>query len=81
MQLVDLVRAGVVQLIALQIDLGPTEVIGQTLGVEERARPADIMLEVIIEFGLEFGVGLAGRIGLLDSRIRGMSVSATNRPP
>ena len=39
---VDLVRAGVVQLLALQIDLRAAEVLGEPLGEIERARPADI---------------------------------------
>ena len=40
---VDLVRAGVVQLVALQVDLGAAEMLGQALGEIERARPADIV--------------------------------------
>jgi hypothetical protein len=40
---VDLVRAGVVQLVALEIDLGPAEVLGQPLGEIERAGPAGIV--------------------------------------
>ena len=64
--IVDLMGAGMVQLIALQIDLGAGEVIGQALGEEQRTGPADVMLEVIVELGLEFRVGLAGVVGLLD---------------
>ena len=48
-RVVDLVRAGVVEVLALQIDLGAAELPRQPLGEEERARPADIMLEVIGE--------------------------------
>ena len=44
---VDLVRAGVVQLLALEVDLGAAEMLGQALGEIERARPADIMREVV----------------------------------
>ena len=63
---VDLVRAGVVEVLALQIDLGALQVPGQALGEIERRRPADVMLEVIVELGLEGGI-LAGRlIGALD---------------
>ena len=50
---VDLVRAGVVQLVALQVELGAAEMPGQPLGEIQRARPADIMLEVVVELGLE----------------------------
>ena len=35
---VDLVRAGVVQLVALEVDLGAAEMLGQPLGEIERAR-------------------------------------------
>ena len=41
--IVDLVRAGVVELLALEIDLRAAEMRGQPLGEIERARPADIM--------------------------------------
>jgi hypothetical protein len=38
---VDLVRAGVVQLVALEIDLGAAEMLGQALGeIEREGRPA-----------------------------------------
>ena len=50
---VDLVRAGVVELVALEIELGAAEMPGQPLGEIERARPADIMVEVIVQLGLE----------------------------
>ena len=40
---VHLVRAGVVQLVALQVDLGAAEMLGQALGEIERARAADIV--------------------------------------
>ena len=43
--IVDLVRAGMVELVALEIDLGAAEMLGQPLGEIERAWPADIMLE------------------------------------
>ena len=51
--IVDLVRAGVVQLFALEIDLGAAEMFGQPLGEIERARPADIMGQQILQFGVE----------------------------
>ena len=40
---VHLVGAGVVQLLALEVDLGAAEMLGQALGEIERARPADIV--------------------------------------
>ena len=63
---VDLVRAGVVELLALEIDLGAAEFFGQPLGEIERARAPDIMLEQMIELGLERGIGLCLLIGLLE---------------
>ncbi len=83
--IVDLVRAGVVELVALELDLrahalGRTlaERFGQPLGVIERAGAADIMLEQILELGGEGGIGLGARdIRCSSSRISGISVSAT----
>ena len=40
---VDLVGAGVVQLVALEVDLRPAEMLGQPLGEVERARPPGIV--------------------------------------
>ena len=54
---VDLVRAGVVELVALEIDLGAAQVLGQPFGEVERAGAADIMFRPVIELGLKAGVG------------------------
>ena len=59
--IVDLVRAGVVQLLALEIDframLGvgglAAQIVGQPLGEIERARTPDIIGEKIVEFGVK----------------------------
>ena len=51
MRVVDLVRAGVVQILALEIDLRAAAMPGQPLGEIERARPADIMLEIAAQLG------------------------------
>ena len=64
--IVDLVRAGVVELVALEIDLGPAELFGQPLGEIERARAPDIVLEQVVELGLEGRVGLGVGIGLFE---------------
>jgi hypothetical protein len=54
---VDLVGAGMVQLLALEVDLGPTQMLGHPLRVVERARAADVV-------GGEGGhVRMEGRIG------------------
>ena len=83
--IVDLVRAGVVELLALEIDLrahaggrGLAQRLGQPLGVIERARAADIMLEQLVELGLRRpDRALAARYSRSSSRISGISVSAT----
>ena len=64
--IVDLVGAGVVELVALEIDFGAAELFGQPLGEIERARAPDIVLEQVVELGLERRVGLGGCIGLLE---------------
>ena len=50
---VDLVGAGVIEVLAFEIDLCAGEVLGHAFGEIERRRPADIMLEVVVELGLE----------------------------
>jgi hypothetical protein len=75
--IVDLVRAGVVQLFALQIDLRAAQFRGQPFGEIEWARAADILAEQIFELVLEGGIGLAARYSRSRSRISGISVSAT----
>ena len=62
---VDLVRAGVVQLLALEIDFRAAEMFGQPLGEIQRRRPADIVLEVAVHFRLERRIGLGVGVGLL----------------
>src|SRR5262245_34793236 len=44
-RVVDLVRAGVIQILALQPDLCPSALLGESPGKVERRRPADIVLE------------------------------------
>ena len=56
---VDLVAAGVVELVALEVDLGAAEMLGQPLGEIERARPAGIVGVEVVELGLEGGSALA----------------------
>lgn len=50
---VDLVRAGMVQLLALEVDLRPAAVLGQALGEVQRARPADVVALEVGQFLLE----------------------------
>ena len=74
---VDLVAAGVVQLVAFEVDLGAAEVPGQAIGVVERARPAGIVCQKIVELALELRIGLGVVVGLLQFEISGINVSAT----
>ena len=63
---VDLVRAGVVQLVALEVDLGAAEMLGQPLGEIERARAAAVMGEKIGEFRMEGRIGLGFGVGAFE---------------
>ena len=51
--IVDLVRAGVIEFVALEVDLRAAKVLGQPLGVIERARPAGIMRIEVFKLGVE----------------------------
>ena len=76
---VHLVRAGVVQLLALQVDLRAAEMLGQALGEIERARPADVMRQMAVHLGLEGRVGLGAlvfRLELQDVRHQGLGDEA-----
>src|SRR3546814_13025991 len=71
--IVDLVRAGVVEFLALEVDFGAVargsafaQRLGQPFGIIERAGAADIMFEQIVELGPEGGVGLGGTILALE---------------
>ena len=63
---VRLVAAGVVQLVALEVDFRAAELPGQPLGEPQRAGPADIVLQIRVQFGLERRIGVRREIGLLD---------------
>ena len=44
-RVVDLVGAGVVEVLALELDLRPAALLAQPLGVIQRRRPADVVLQ------------------------------------
>src|SRR4029077_3467617 len=72
---VDLVAAGVIQLVALEVDFGTIEVPGKPLGVIERAGTTGIMRQEIGELALELRIGLGLAISLLqleDERHQGL---------
>ena len=82
--IVDLVRAGVVQLVALEPDLRTfargrilAAFLGQPLGIIERRRASDIMFEQIVKLRLKRRVDLRGRYSRSRSSTNGISVSAT----
>ena len=60
---VDLVRAGVVQVLALEQDPGPTRVLGQPGGLGEDARPAGVGALQVVQLGRERRVGLGRAVG------------------
>ena len=64
--IVDLVRAGVIELLALEIDFGAAAMLRQPLGEIERRRSADISREMAVHFLLEFWIGLGVVISLLE---------------
>src|SRR4029077_1946882 len=63
--IVDLVRTGVVEVFALEINLRATEILGQAFGEVERTFAADIVLEHSAQLGLECRIGFRGFIGAL----------------
>src|ERR1700723_2634075 len=65
--IVDLVRAGMIELLALEVDLRAAEMFGEALGEIQRRRPPDIVLEIAVHLGLECRIGLGVRVGLLQS--------------
>src|SRR5258708_19712476 len=61
---VDLVRAGMVELLALEIDFRAAEMPGEALGEIQRRRPADIVPEIAVHFRLECRIGLGVGVSL-----------------
>ena len=57
-RVVDLVGAGVVELVALEVDLRAAEPLGQALGEVERRGAADVVLPEVVHLGPEGRVGL-----------------------
>ena len=60
--IVDLVRAGVVELVALEPDLRAAKHFCQSGRKIERARASDVMFEQVIEFGFERRVRLGSGV-------------------
>ena len=64
-------RTGMVQILALQVDLRAAELLGPAPGVVDRARTPDVVLEIVFELGDELRVALRGRIRELQFLERG----------
>ena len=70
-RVVDLVRAGVGEVLALDVDARAAEIAGEVLGVVEGSRPADVVAGQELQPVLELLVGLRGPVfdlKLVDSR-------------
>ena len=63
--IVDLVRAGVVQLIPLHVDLGAAQMGGQAFAEIKRAGAANVVLPQPVHLGPEGGVGLGKFVAFL----------------
>ena len=68
---VDLVRAGVEQVLAFEKDARAAQVFAQTLGFVQRRRTAGVVVQQVVEFGLKSGVLAGGVIGLFELLQRG----------
>ena len=55
---VDLVRAGMVKVLALEVDLGATLLVAGACGVVDGGGAADEMCELVVELSQELGVVL-----------------------
>ncbi len=76
---VDLVRAGVVQVLALEQDLRAADLAAEPLGVVDRAGPADVVLEVLVVLGDEGRILarlIVGRCQLLQRPDQGLGDEA-----
>ncbi len=59
---VDLVRAGVIEVLALEPDLRAAELARPALGVVDGRRPADVVLQLARELGAERGIVAIARV-------------------
>ena len=68
---VDLVGAGVVEVLALEVDLRPAALFGQSPGKVEGAGPADVVLQPVGELLVEGRIRLGLTIGSVQLQKRG----------
>jgi len=64
-RVVDLVRAGVQQVLALEVDLRSAELFAHSFGKVERGGTAAVVVQQIVQLGVEGGVGVGRGVGLL----------------
>ncbi len=62
-RVVDLVRAGMVQILALEVDLRAAQMLGPAAGVVDGARASDEMLQLAPQLGIERPVRTAALVG------------------
>jgi len=62
---VDLVRAGVVEVFALEVNLRAALLAAHARGMVDGGRASDEMLQFVVEFGQEFRIMLVSGIGVL----------------
>ncbi len=70
-RIVDLVRAGVQQVFPFQINLRAAQCLAQPLREVERCGPAAVVVQQVVELGMERRVGISCGIGLLQLFQRG----------
>ena len=63
---VDLVRPGVVQVLAFEVDARPAGALGQPLGEVQAARPADVVVQQPLELAVEFRIRLGFAVGTVE---------------
>jgi hypothetical protein len=61
-RVVDLVRAGVVEVFALEVNLRAAEVVGETFSEVQPAGPPDELAEVAVELAFEVRINLRARV-------------------
>ena len=63
-RVVDLVRAGMDQVLALEINFRSTELCGEAFGQIKRRRTSDKFSQKLIQFAAEFGIFARRLVGL-----------------
>ncbi len=82
-RVVDLVAAGMIQFVALEVDARPAESRSQPLGEPQGTRTAHVVTEQPVQLRLEGGVRFRRLIGLLDiqdERHKGLGDEAAAEP-